>query len=556
MFPRPRSSLQNYFIGMILGTTILLTGIMGLLNLRFINVYSTRLANMGLNLETQKTAANLNKPLLQVSDAVNFMASIMRQHYDRPDQIRDPQLRQAVDQRLYKRFVTAVNTIPEVSGFYIHYNENLTGEPRGFWYRKAENSGDFHPEPITNVEQAKKGQTVPIQWYTAPKEQQQAMWIPPYKPNHTDIWMVSYVKPVYLRHQFIGVVGINISMSTLISMVQKVSVYDSGYGALLSPTGRVYAHPDVNILTDDDATIQDLGLQIDTIQLHHYDSGDKTIPVIYKGQKKKIAFTTLENGMKLGVSAPDDEIYAAQRQAIFRFLFLIVLFGIGTSALAIHLTRRVLAPLKDINLAARRMGRGNYDTLVEKRYDDEIGQLADDMNATMGQMKDMVHELRRQAHYDKLTGVKNTSAFEEKLLQLDQQIQDGSCPPFSLVLVDMNELKTINDTYGHEKGNLAIQAMVKTICDLYKHSPVYRIGGDEFLVVVQNDDFDNQDTIWRQLVPYLRHRTRNFNEPWLERSFSAGRSQYRPGVDKSCKEVFRRADAAMYKVKKAIEQDR
>ncbi len=537
---------------MILGTTILLTGIMGLLNLRFINVYSTRLANMGLNLETQKTAANLNKPLLQASDAVNFVASIMRQHYDRPDQIQDPQVRRVIDQRLYKRFVTVVSTIPEVSGFYIHYNENLTGGPR-------EDSGEFRPEPITNVEQAEKGQTVPIQWYTAPKEQQQAMWIPPYKPNHTGIWMVSYVKPVYLRHQFIGVVGINISMSTLISMVQKVSVYDSGYGALLSPTGRVYAHPDVNILTDDDATIQDLGLQVDMIQLHHYDSGDRTIPVIYKGQKKKIAFTTLENGMKLGVSAPDDEIYAAQRQAIFRTLFLIVLFGLGTSALAIHLTRRVLAPLKDINQAARRMGRGNYDTLVIKQYDDEIGQLADNMNATMGQMKDMVHELRRQAHYDKLTGVKNTSAFEEKMLQLDQQIQAGSCPPFSLVLVDMNELKTINDTYGHEKGNLAIQAMVKTICDLYKHSPVYRIGGDEFLVVIQNDDFDNQDTIWRQLTTLtecLCHRTRNFKEPWLERSFSAGRSQYRPGKDKSWKDVFRRADAAMYKVKKTLEQDR
>lgn len=541
---------------MILGTTILLTGIMGLLNLRFINVYSTRLANMGLNLETQKTAASLNKPLLQASDAVNFMASIMRQHYDRPDQIQDPQVRQVIDQRLYKRFVTAVSTIPEVNGFYIHYNENLTGGPRGFWYLKSKSSGDFHPETITNVEQAEKGQTIPIQWYTAPKEQQQAMWIPPYKPNRTGIWMVSYVKPVYLRHQFIGVVGINISMSTLISMVQKVSVYDSGYGALLSPTGRVYAHPDVNILTDDDATIQDLGLQVNMIQLHHYDSGDRTIPVIYKGQKKKIAFTTLENGMKLGVSAPDEEIYAAQRQAVFRTLFLIVLFGMGTSALAIHLTRRVLAPLKDINQAARRMGRGNYDTLVIKQYDDEIGQLADNMNATMGQMKDMVHELRRQAHYDKLTGVKNTSAFEEKMLQLDQQIQLGSCPPFSLVLVDMNELKTINDTYGHEKGNLAIQAMVKTICDLYKHSPVYRIGGDEFLVVIQNDDFDNQDTIWRQLTPYLCHRTRNFKEPWLERSFSAGRSQYRPGEDKTWKDVFRRADAAMYEVKRALEQDK
>lgn len=346
----------------------------------------------------------------------------------------------------------------------------------------------------------------------------------------------------------------DINLTTLISLVQKVSIYDSGYAFLVSPKGQVYVHPDANLLTDEDITVQDLGLQVDTSQLQRHDTGDRTIPVTYRGQQKQVAFTTLENGMKLGVSAPNDEIYAIQREAMFRTVFLLVLFALITSALAIALARRVLAPLKDIDEAAQRMGRGDYDTPVVKRRNDEIGRLADNMNATMGQMKGLVHDLRSQAQQDKLTGVKNVTAFDEKMLQLDRQILAGTCPPFSLVMVDMNGLKQINDTYGHEKGNLAIQAMVKTICDLYKHSPVYRIGGDEFLVVVQNVDFDNQDTIWRQLVPYL-HRRNDSAEPWLELSFSAGRAQYEPDVDQSCKEVFRRADAAMYKVKRQIEGD-
>lgn len=393
----------------------------------------------------------------------------------------------------------------------------------------------------------------PTDWYTQPRDQQHAMWLPPYRTTQTDTWVISYVKPVFINRRFIGVVGIDINLSTLISLVHKVSIYDTGYAFLVSPGGQVYVHPDTNLLTDDYTTVRDLGLQIETSQLRRHDTGDRTIPATYKGQKKQIAFTTLENGMKLGVSAPDDEIYAVQRQAIFRMIFLTILFGIATSAIAIALARRVLAPLKDIDEAAQRMGRGDYDTPVVKRRNDEIGRLADNMNATMGQMKGLVHELRSQAQQDKLTGVKNTTAFDEKLLQLDRQILAGTCPPFSLVMVDMNGLKQINDTYGHEKGNLAIQAMVKTICDLYKHSPVYRIGGDEFLVVVQNVDFDNQDTIWRQLVPYLHQRSQGLKEPWLELSFSAGRAQYQPGIDEDLKAVFRRADAAMYKVKRQIE---
>lgn len=551
----PRRSLQSHFIGIILGITLVLTGIMGLLNLHSINIYSTWVANTGLNWETQKTAADLNKPLLQSTDAVNFMAATMRQFYtdSDPARIQDSRQRQTIDQRLQHRFEAAVETIPEINGFYIHYNETLTGGPDGFWYRKEPGTTGYQEGTIMDVGKALTRGEGPTDWYTQPRDQQHAMWLPPYRTTQTDTWVISYVKPVFINRRFIGVVGIDINLSTLISLVHKVSIYDTGYAFLVSPGGQVYVHPDTNLLTDDYTTVRDLGLQIETSQLRRHDTGDRTIPATYKGQKKQIAFTTLENGMKLGVSAPDDEIYAVQRQAIFRIIFLTILFGIATSAIAIALARRVLAPLRDINLAAQRMGRGDYDTPVVKQRNDEIGRLADNMNATMGQMKDLVHELRSQAQQDKLTGVKNTTAFDEKLLQLDRQILAGTCPPFSLVMVDMNGLKQINDTYGHEKGNLAIQAMVKTICDLYKHSPVYRIGGDEFLVVVQNVDFDNQDIIWRQLVPYLHQRSQGLKEPWLELSFSAGRAQYQPGIDEDLKAVFRRADAAMYKVKRQIE---
>ncbi|MDD6569385.1 MAG: diguanylate cyclase, partial [Acidaminococcus sp.] len=482
-------------------------------------------------------------------------AATMRQFYtdSDPARIQDSRQRQTIDQRLQHRFEAAVETIPEINGFYIHYNETLTGGPDGFWYRKEPGTTGYQEGTIMDVGKALTRGEGPTDWYTQPRDQQHAMWLPPYRTTQTDTWVISYVKPVFINRRFIGVVGIDINLSTLISLVHKVSIYDTGYAFLVSPGGQVYVHPDTNLLTDDYTTVRDLGLQIETSQLRRHDTGDRTIPATYKGQKKQIAFTTLENGMKLGVSAPDDEIYAVQRQAIFRMIFLTILFGIATSAIAIALARRVLAPLKDIDEAAQRMGRGDYDTPVVKRRNDEIGRLADNMNATMGQMKGLVHELRSQAQQDKLTGVKNTTAFDEKLLQLDRQILAGTCPPFSLVMVDMNGLKQINDTYGHEKGNLAIQAMVKTICDLYKHSPVYRIGGDEFVVLVQNDDYASQDIIWRQLVPYLHQRSQGLKEPWLELSFSAGRAQYQPGIDEDLKAVFRRADAAMYKVKRQIE---
>ncbi len=548
----PRRSLQAHFMMIILGITVTLTGIMGLLNLRSINIYSTWVANTGLNWETQKTAATLNKPLLQSEDAVNFIASTLHQYYTDIGEVRNAGERKELDGRLYERFLATVETVPEINGFYVHYNEALTGGPQGFWYYKEDDSGTFQPGPITDIGKARKEKDIPFQWYTLPRQQQHALWIAPYQTNHTGAWVISYVKPVFVRHQFIGVAGIDIKLTTLISQLQQISIYDTGYALLFSSEGQVYVHPDMNLLTDGYTTIQDMGMQIENAQLHRHDTGNQTVPATYKGQQRQVAFTTLENGMKLGVSAPDDEIYAVQREATFRMVFLIVLFGIITSAIAILLARRVLAPLQEISEAARRMGRGNYDVPVPKHWDDEIGQLADNINVTMEQMKHMVHNLRSQAQQDRLTGVKNTTAFAEKKLQLDEAIRQGPAPEFALVMVDMNGLKQINDTYGHEKGNLAIQGMVKAICDLYKHSPVYRVGGDEFVIVVQNDDYDNQDGIWRRLVPYLRRRS-DSTTPWLKLSFSAGRAQYQPGTDKDFDMVFRRADAAMYQIKRQIE---
>lgn len=175
----PRRSLQSHFIAIILGITIVLTGIMGILNLRSINIYSTWVANTGLNWETEKTAADLNKPLLHSTDAVNFIASTMRQYYTDVGQVRDAGVRHSFDQRLYHRFLAAVETVPEINGFYIHYNENLTEGPDGFWYRKEPGGGGFTEGTITDVRKALAENSGATDWYTMPRAQQHALWLPP-----------------------------------------------------------------------------------------------------------------------------------------------------------------------------------------------------------------------------------------------------------------------------------------------------------------------------------------------------------------------------------------
>lgn len=549
-------SLRYQFIFIIVTITVVLTLIMGMMNIRSINIYSTEVANTGLNWQTQKTAGSLNRMLIKTQDAVDFVAGTVQQDFTTISQVQDPDFREDRKERIRRRFEAAAATTPIIDGFYIHFNEDLIQASDGFWYKRKNDQPVFEEKPFSHPRKSSNPMLEEMyRWYYDPLESLSPQWIPPYRNREGGPLLISYVKPVFVNRRCVALVGIDIRMVNLVDQVKNVRIYDSGYALLFSDTGVLYYHPNYAKGTQI-TTLKDFGLDHSPDVFRQHDTGSRTIPVSYQGKKKQLAFTTLANGMKLGVVAPGNEIYAFQKEAIYRAFFLLLLFAIITSAIAIYLANRILRPLEEINEAASRMGRGNYDIPIQESSRDEIGLLAKNMNKTMDLMKIMVRDLKTEAFQDKLTGVKNVSAFEKQVLELNREISDPlNHLAFGLVMVDLNGLKGVNDTYGHEKGNVVIQLTSKTICNLYQHSPVYRIGGDEFLVLLRHGDYANREALWQQLLPYLRKRDYTLKEPWEQISFSAGHAEYMPGTDTSFEEVFRRADESMYQLKRSIEGD-
>ena len=125
----------------------------------------------------------------------------------------------------------------------------------------------------------------------------------------------------------------------------------------------------------------------------------------------------------------------------------------------------------------RRLVVGLYDIDAQVRQEEEYGR-----RLAQAQIK---------ANTDALTGVKNKHAYVEKTGAIDQQIAEGTQPPFALVVFDVNDLKKINDTAGHQAGDQCLRNACSIICDIFKHSPVFRIGGDEFSAILSGQDFEN-----------------------------------------------------------------
>lgn len=163
--------------------------------------------------------------------------------------------------------------------------------------------------------------------------------------------------------------------------------------------------------------------------------------------------------------------------------------------------------------------------------------------------KKNLESAERMARFDELTGVRNKNAFKEYSESIDDKIKSGEKNfSFGLILCDMNDLKLMNDTRGHNFGDEYIQRASRIICNIFTHSPVFRIGGDEFVVVLTGEDYENRRELLNLLIVESLENKKSRSGPVI----AAGMAEYKAGSDKSFSKVFNRADKLMYKNKKEL----
>lgn len=169
------------------------------------------------------------------------------------------------------------------------------------------------------------------------------------------------------------------------------------------------------------------------------------------------------------------------------------------------------------------------------------------MNVQSKREKDM----DRLAFHDSLTGLKNATAYRYILNQLDIKMQNQSVD-FAVVVMDINGLKRINDEYGHETGNLFIVSAGKFMCDIFGEAAVFRIGGDEFVAILEGENYDNRDKLIEKFDREMEHTELLWEERRFPISIARGMAEYHREEEMFYSDVFQAADQAMYKNKEWV----
>ena len=275
-----------------------------------------------------------------------------------------------------------------------------------------------------------------------------------------------------------------------------------------------------------------------------------------------VAYSTVDISM--------NDIIAKQNQFLLYSIFAFCCMTVLVCIIGIAMVNRfIVTPINTLSRAAAQY-KHNRRVFSQLRIPkgDEIGSLADSMaqmekdidgyitnleqtTRDLISAREHAEQMDRAANIDALTKVRNKRAYDVEVVHLNE-----SNKPYGLIMIDLNGLKKINDTYGHEKGDISINILCQIICRVFKHSPVYRVGGDEFVVILENNDYaERADLIESITDEFLGNLNDISKEPWERVTAAVGFAMYEPGMDECVDSVLQRADAAMYQNKKRMKAE-
>ena len=196
-------------------------------------------------------------------------------------------------------------------------------------------------------------------------------------------------------------------------------------------------------------------------------------------------------------------------------------------------------------------------TSVEKMSSDMRKYVLDiiDREKQVKHLEASVEEMNMIATHDALTGVFNKAAYDKVVDALNNEMKINKDLAFALAMIDINNLKGINDTYGHDHGDEYIIGAVKMMRKIFKNSAIYRIGGDEIIILLRDKDYENKEHLVDVIKKEFLKSTQN--EKAVEyRRFSAavGLAIYYRECDANVDSVFQRADKAMYQNKAEMKE--
>ena len=407
------------------------------------------------------------------------------------------------DNELFLEHISRMKTLMETTvkytdgavSVYYRLNPAIQGPKQGIWLVQDE-EGNYIECEMTDISLYDRNDIEHVGWYYVPVDNGKETWMNPYYNQNMDEEIMSYVIPIIVNQKTIGVVGMDISTKLLYENTKNVTVYDTGYAFLMDNEGEFVYHPEMK----DNKISEAFNMQHISLYEKSLLSVEKQSVENYRWDNidKKLTALKLRNGMIFAVCIAEKEIKQPRQKTLMDSVLVIMLIMSCFGMVTVFLIKAIV----------------------------------------------------RLIYTDVMTQVGNKTAYNERVDLLSKQIRDKEPVDFVIVVVDINDLKLVNDTYGHDYGDKLIQNGAAILKKVWRSDFIYRVGGDEFVILysdVKAEWIEKKIILFEEAIEDY-NRENACKELYLQ--MAIGAAVYDGKTDEEYADVFRRADSIMYEDKK------
>lgn len=359
---------------------------------------STTQAEKELTLSCENTSAEINALISRIEQSVDTLSDIAMEQLDFSQfQNNDPYVTQYTNDLLDDFYTFSEHTDGAICS-YIRYNPDFTNPTSGIFLTRSDTISEFDSVTPTDFSIYEKDDLAHVGWYYIPVANKAPIWMDPYLNENINVYMISYVVPLYEDGTSVGILGMDIDFSQITDFAVGAAAFDSGYAFILNSEGNVLYHKEIEVGTDfaqynngELASIKDF--------VTNPDNQGETLEYSYNGTDKYLAFSELDNGMKLVLTVPLKEI-EANADTLSAKIFGFLIAGIIISViLGIIISSNIANPIKKITIVIKQTSQLNFqkasyiDKLVHKK--DETGVMAQAVNEMQDVLRELITEMNQ-----------------------------------------------------------------------------------------------------------------------------------------------------------------
>ncbi len=448
------NTLKTKVVCLVVICSIVSIAVCGGLSLRETSKMSNQNAEQIMSMQCENSSQKINTTLSQVAQSVDTLAEIAVQSLT--DFKKFQSSKDYVEE--YTRALEPValecaNNTEGALTYYIRYNPEFTEPTSGIFATRESADAEFEQLVPTDFSMYDSDDVEHVGWYYIPVQNGEPTWMDPYLNSNINVYMISYVVPIYVDGVSVGIVGMDIEFTSIETTVRDAVVYDTGKAFLLNSQNQIVYHPDIEFgtaLSD----MNDKGLSALTAALEDSNRAGAAIHYSRNGMKKEGYYQNLENGMKFVLAAPRSELQSDANRIVKVILVAGLIAVIFSAMVGFLLSNGIASPIRQMTEIIRKIS--SLDLTRDERID-HLSRMKDEtgaMSRAVQEMNDRLLDMVQQLEETGVVVMQNAGQLKDSSEGVSEMCSDSSATTQELAAaMEESSATTENITHNIETVN-------------------------------------------------------------------------------------------------------